>query len=99
MRACDGYQANNISASTGTFYLSGGLYAYVVVSGTTMDSSDHMDLTSVAPDGSTVITWITGPNGTKTNPQTAYLPPGTYSLTLTGTLSGIYANLCRIPFD
>jgi hypothetical protein len=91
MRACDGYFAENIAATTAAFPLMGGLYGidYIATWG-----GGSVTLQKLAGDGSTYVTAATAfaANGY----VTVDLPSGTYKLVV-ATATGAYVNVRRIP--
>jgi hypothetical protein len=91
MRACDGYHASNIAATTAAFPLMGGLYG---VDAMATWGGGSVTLQKLAGDGSTYVTAATAfaANGY----VTVDLPAGNYKLVV-ATASGVYVNLRRIP--
>lgn len=98
MRAQERVIFSNFTATQGPFVLQGGYYNLSTVS-STLSGSNHVDVTQVGPDGSTAIVALAGAQTGTTYWVNAYLPPGAYSITVTGTLTGIYASLTRIPIE
>lgn len=97
MRAQEQIVATAIAATGSNFVLQGGYYCWMLAGGTPA-SGNHYDLTMVGPDGSTAIVMIKGDNGTVASPVYAYLPPGAYKFTLTGTLT-TNITLTRVPLE
>lgn len=90
-RADEGYAASNISSTTATFRLVGGLYGidYVATWG-----GGSVTLQKLAGDGTTYVTAATAfsANGY----ATAYLAPGVYRLAV-ATASAVYVVIDRVP--
>lgn len=91
MRACDGYFAQNISATTAAFHLDGGKYGidYIATWG-----GGSVTLQKMGADGSTYVTAATAfsANGY----VTVDLPSGTYKLAV-ATATAVYVDIRRIP--
>ncbi len=81
---------SNISATPTAFNLQGGQYAFTVMA---TWSAGSATLQRLAADGSTYITCMTA--FTANGYNTAYLPKGTYQLTI-ATASAIYADITAI---
>lgn len=81
---------SNISATPGSFLLSGGLYELAVIA---TWSSGSVVLNQLGPDGSTYLsvstTFLANGGGMY------YLPPGTYQLAIV-TATAVYATITRI---
>ena len=80
---------SNISATSAAFTLRGGLYGVTVIAG----SWGTVTLQRLADDGSTYVTALTAfsANGY----ASAYLPSGTYKLTI-ASATGVYADVTSI---
>lgn len=92
MRACDGYSASNISASTAAFHLDGGKYGVDCI-GTSFGT---VKLQKLGADASTYISVATATDFAATGYTTVDLPSGTYKLTIAST-TAVYVNIRRIP--
>ncbi len=91
MRSLDGKTFSNISATTGQFFLEGGVYGAVYMA---TWGGGNVVLQILGPDGSTWIAvtaaWLA--NGT----ALVELPPGNYRFAVT-TSTGVYVILSRVP--
>lgn len=98
MRAPESKLFKNFSTTQGPFELHGGYYKYYLITGTP-SGSNHVDLTRLGADGSTVFVDVAGSTSSTSSSGYVYLAPGQYSWTVTGTLAGIYAEIVRVPFE
>lgn len=93
MRACDGYNAANISATTAAFPLLGGLYGVDCVA---TFSAGTVKLQKLAGDQSTYVSVSSGTDFSAAGYATVNLPAGTYKLTV-ATATAAYVQIRRIP--
>ncbi len=87
-----------ITATQPAFTLMGGYYVLQLIS-STLSGSNHVDLTQLGPNGTTALVMMAGAQTGTSSVVYAYLPPGTYTLTVTGTLTGVFASVTRIPLQ
>lgn len=92
--AQDLFTFSNLSASPSKFILNGGQYGVTVHAGTW--SSGSVTLQRQAADGSTLVTCLTAFSAD--GYATAYLPRGTYQLTI-ATATGVYADVTSITVN
>lgn len=93
MRALQSVSFTNISATTATFNLYGGVYCMDVVG--TFGGAGAVTLSRLGPDSSTYITAATAITANGTSGAIS-LPPGTYKVIVADT-TALSVSLVRIP--
>lgn len=91
--------ADNFTSTQGPFNLAlGGLYAFSL-NGGTFSAGNTVAVEVLGEDGTTYIVAAAGPTTGTGAYSTVYLPPGQVKFLVTGTVTGCYASLTRIPLD